>query len=293
MDVRKIQLMIVGAQKAGTSSLQNYLGQHPNICTHKKGEFVFFLDERQDNLGYDKVYTRYFGKCSDDNKIILAKSAGVMYVPDAVRRLHIHNPDAQLVVLLRNPIDRAYSAYWHYRRRGWEDLHTFEEALEAEPKRLREGGEKGRHLAYVDRGMYYKQIALLFDYFGRNNVRLFLFEDLKNDPMSVCNRIFRLFGLDYQDLHNIGHRYNRACIARSERIAQVLVSQSPFKKFIRGILPDDIAFYIKSKVRSLNEREFSLPPMDPKTRQRLVEYFRPHNMELSELLGRDLTHWNR
>ena len=129
-----IQLMIVGTQKSGTSSLLRYLAQHPDIHTHSQSEMTFFLQDHEYTRGYESAYAKYFAQCSENCKLI-AKNVMVMYSHDIMQRIYQHNPKIHLVVLLREPVARAYSAYWWARRRGWENITSFEEALAAEQHR--------------------------------------------------------------------------------------------------------------------------------------------------------------
>ena len=137
-----IQLMIVGAQKSGTSSLLRYLEQHPDMHTHPQPEMTFFLQDREYSRGYEWAFAKYFAGESDRddiaNKQLIAKNVMVMHSPEVMQRIYEHNPDIHLVVLLREPVARAYSAYWWARRRGWENIKTYEEALAAEEDRLNE-----------------------------------------------------------------------------------------------------------------------------------------------------------
>ncbi|NEQ25757.1 MAG: sulfotransferase domain-containing protein [Microcoleus sp. SIO2G3] len=285
--------MIVGVQKAGTSSVKRYLAEHPSICTHKQGELAFFVDDNQYKQGYEKAYSRYFANCTNDESILLAKNVGVMYLPEAVKRLHHHNPDMQLVVLLRNPVDRAYSAYWYLRRRGWEDAKTFEEAIAQEPSRLQAGGLKGHHCSYLNRGLYYKQLEVLLEHFKKEQVHVFLFEELKSDATSVCSKIVQLFNLDTDFSPEISRRYNTVATARSQMLAQLIAYNNPIKQVVKNLLPYEITLQIKNKLKSLNEKQFSPPKMNQSTRNELIDFFKSHNIQLSDLLGVDLSQWNQ
>jgi hypothetical protein len=285
--------MVVGAQKAGTSSLIRYLGEHPRVCTPTRPEMNFFTREAQYRRGYDNIFSLYFGSYQDKSSIVMAKQAGLMYLPEIVNRLKEHNPHMRLVAMLRNPVDRAYSAYWHYRRAGRESLRSFEGAIEAEPGRLRENFQKWHHCAYLDRGVYYKQIISLYDHFPKHQIHIFLFDDFKSSPVRVCRSIYGLFDIYADFTPNVGTYYNKSSVVRSEKIAQFLNSDNSLKRLFRSVFSNRRAFYIRENLRKLNEKEFNQTKMNPETRTRLVEYFRPHNEKISRLLNRDLSHWNK
>lgn len=293
--VQPIQLMIVGAQKSGTSSLAQYLAQHPNIFSHEQREFNYFVNEEQYAQGYEKIYPRYFPQYPIDSSILLAKSVGVLSRPKAIKRLWQHNSECQLIAILRNPVDRAYSAYWYIRRVGWEDITSFEEAIAAEPMRLQEDETslKRQQCNYLERGLYYKQLTVLFEYFGRERVQVFLLEDLKQDPVGLCQKIYNLMGIDSDFLPQVNKQGNKAALPRFKSLSKFFYFDSPFKKAVRNLLPARVSDRLRSQIISLNEQTFVPPPMNPETRTYLQEYFLPHNAQLEELLGRDLSHWQR
>lgn len=286
--------MIVGAQKAATSSWLQYLAQHPDLETHRQREMSYFTNEEEFTAGYENAWGRYFGDARPDSTLI-AKSAGLMYVPEAVSRLHAHNPQMLLVVSLRNPVNRAYSAYWYARRHGIETLSTFEEALTAEPQRLAEGFHKHRLVIYVRKGEYIRYIRELYRKFAPERVILVLVEDLHDDPGCAVQRIYQAIpGLESSFYPDVRRRHNESAQPRSRLLARLLWSPNSSvgtKRVIRRLLPAGSRDRLQSRLAQLNEREFQPPPMSPQTRAKLIEHYQPYNQELAELLQRDLSHW--
>lgn len=291
-----IQIMIVGAQKAGTTSLLRYLAQHPSVCVPVQTEMAYFAIDAEYDDGYERAFRKYFGHCRQDTAVLVAKNAALMYLPKAVERLHRHNAGMQVVVLLRNPVARAYSAYWFARRVGREDLRTFEEALAAESARLAGDPLKASFCAYVHNGEYVRHLQTLYRYFDQSQVQVYLTDDLKRDPAEVCRAILGSVGLNGHYALDVGRRHNSAGKARSQLVARSLVafqdSRHPVRRAVRRLIPDRIAYRLWSTIDRLNSREFMPPTMAPETRAKLVEHFRPFNAELGSLLGRDLNHWN-
>lgn len=295
--MRPVQLMIIGAQKAGTTSLLQYLAQHPYVCTHGQSEMAYFMIDSEYDMGYDRAFQRFFGNCQAEYTVLMAKHAMLMYSLKAVKRLYSHNPPMRLVVLLRDPIERAYSAYWYARRMGWENIETFREAIEAEPARLRrEGWLKWRNCAYLYNSTYIKHMVTLFENFEKEQVHVYLTEELRRDPAGICRSILTSFRLDSTVDLDLGHRHNTAKKARSEIVARflakLLTPQNPIKQFARSFVSDERAYQLREKLLRLNETEFTPPPINPSTRAHLEEYFEPHNAELVKLLELDLSHWN-
>ncbi len=285
---RHIQLMVGGAEKSGTSSLKEYLGQHPELVTHRQEEIMYFALESIHELGFENSRRRYFG---DAPGVLVGKSVAILYLPEAAARLREHNPDVAIVVVLRNPIDRAYSAYWQARRRGWEPLPTFEEALAAEPERIAADEKAVRRNAYVDRGRYDIHLTRLMKEFP-GNVDVCLTEDLSHDPLDVCQAQFARVGVDATFVPDIAERHTTVRSARSERLASMLARGDRLKRVVRQLVPERYLDRVRTKVDSLNTRTFDPPAMAPKTRAALVEEFRPHNQRLADMIGRDLGHWN-
>lgn len=124
-----VDFMIAGAEKSGTSSLLRYLGGHPRICVHRQSEMTFFVSDEEYVPAYESIFRRYYGNCEKPEPLFVARSVDVMYVPEAARRLWEYNPSFHVAIVLRDPVDRAYSAYWHSCRRGGEGLDVFEDAL--------------------------------------------------------------------------------------------------------------------------------------------------------------------
>ena len=282
--------MIVGAQKAGTSSLAYYLAQHPDICTHERLELSYFVNDVDFRLGYSANFQRYFAHCPS-SALLLGKSVTVMTGAEPIRRMHEHNPAMHVIAILRNPIDRAYSAYWWARRMGYETLETFEEAIDADPGRHHGNIVRIRSTSYISFGQYAKQVEMLHDTFDPERVSIHLVDDLHADALATCRRIFDFVGVDVGFVPDVSGRQNAMSLARSSKIARMLCSQSSLKRSIRRAFPRGLAERWKRRAERWNQVSFEPPPMHPETRARLARYYAPLNAELGELIGRDLSHW--
>jgi hypothetical protein len=288
-----IDAMIAGAQKAGTSSLRRYVGQHPQIGTHSQREFTYFVVDREFRSPYPDVLDDSFPASVRERDVLLAKSAGIMYVPDALDRLRRHNPGCKLIVSLRNPVDRAYSAYWYMRRKGRETARSFEEALEMHGRGDRETGWRGSQLAYLARGEYADQLERMSEAFGREHWKAVLLEDLRRDAVGVCRELFRHLGVDPAFEPRTERRHNPSKAPRAEFVSRLVVADNPLRRALGRLVPRSWKRTMRHLVEKVNERPFEPPPMKPETRERLVEHFRPHNERLERILGRDLSAWNR
>jgi hypothetical protein len=293
--MQPVQLMIIGAPKCGTTSLKFYLSQHPEICSHQQPEMMYFTDDSIYAQGYQRSFERYFGDgCR--GKRILAKNVGIMYLPYGLNRLRDHNADLQIIISLRHPVERAYSAYWYARRRGWENLQTFEEGIQADPSRFNNDVILARNCTYIDRSVYIKYLAYVYQEFNKDQVHIFLLDDIKFNPEKICESIYGFVGLPSTSISNYKRRINPAALPRYQSMTWLLSSRNPLpttlRRSVRRLIPDRLGDNLRKKALEANEIEFSPPKMRDETRFRLIEYFKPYNRELSSLLGRDLSSWN-
>jgi hypothetical protein len=294
--MRQFDLVISGAKKSGTSSLSYYVGQHPYIRGHKSREISYFVSDREYKREFSSVFQEYYPDGVDQEQLVLAKSVDVAYVEKAAQRLKEHSPDCKIVMVLRDPVDRAYSAYWHMRREGWETKETFEKALDAEEEHKEE--DIALHCSYRERGCYYSQIKRLRNLFGAKNVQVLLYRDLKKAPVATCQSVFKFGGVDPTFEPSTGVKLNTAKKARSEWISQQVVNwffrrEDRLRNILAGIIPTPLARRVRETIQNWNRTDFTRPPMNENTRQALAEHFEPHNQKLESLIGKSLDHWTR
>lgn len=193
--------VILGAQKSGTSSLHNYLTQHPGVIAPLRKEVHYFdLNYERGERWYRAHFARQGGL-----GLNLDSSPYYLFHPAVPVRMRALLPEARLIVLLRDPGRRAYSHYWHERDKGREDL-SFEAAIEAEPERLAGAeellarGEMNRsrehqHFSYLARGRYAEQLERWFEVYPRDRCLVLRFEDLVRDPLAILNQSLTFLGL--------------------------------------------------------------------------------------------------
>ncbi|UCG37660.1 MAG: sulfotransferase domain-containing protein [Candidatus Bathyarchaeota archaeon] len=252
--------IIIGAQRCGTTSLYNYLIQHPWIAPASNKEVHFFDYNFGKGLAWYRAHFpsflhKYYSRRVQGQDTITGESSPYyLFHPHVPNRILETAPQVKLIVILRNPVDRAYSHYHHERRLGFEAL-SFEEAIRREEERLE--GELERmirdekyhsfnhqHYSYLSRGIYVDQIRAWMNLFPKNQILILKSEDFHNDPRTVYNETVKFFGLPAWQLGN-------------------------FKEFNVG----------------------DYPKMPAAMRKHLSSYFNSHNKRLYEYLGRDFG-WN-
>lgn len=273
--------IIIGAMKSGTTSLARYLGSHPEVFMATQKEVHFF--DRHYDLGAEWYMTQ-FADVKDEVAVGEA-TPGYMSSDGVIEKMAKLVPDAKLIAVLRNPVDRAYSAYWHQRARGRETL-DFSDAIEAEPTRLASGDET--HLMYhdyLDRGRYLKQFLHLRESYQREALHVIISEDLRNTPVETFQTVCRAIGVDDTFVPpNLGVEFNHYVSFRSNKLRNLLWGSGPYRKITRRF---------RKILGRINTSQESYPPMDPSLRSELLKAFEADNAELARWLGRDLSIWNR
>lgn len=291
---RKIDFFIIGAPKCGTTSLFDYLRQHPEVFLPQAKENRFFVEDEYYEQGEQFLNSFYKGLRSE--RVVGGALTELMHCHYAAERLYKYNSQFKLIAMLRNPIDRAYSEYWFARRNGWERCKTFEEALEKEPARRNGNYVEKASLAYLAHGHYYEQLDRYLQIFGRSNLFVILTEDLNSRADEVVRSILMWLGVEPDcSTINLAKRSNEAGMPRSMWLQRTLMSyDARYKRFAKKITTPEMRYILNRLIERLlrkNLQPFTYPPMQPATRVRLVDYFAPHNRKLSQLIGRDLSHW--
>ena len=286
---KKPDFFMVGAAKSGTTSLFNYLSQHPSIFAPKVKEPHFFYNERCSGapvLG-EKDLGEYLGLFADapSGTEVGEASTSYLYAANAPREIRQLQDDAKIIVILRDPTERAYSQYWNQVRDGNEDL-SFEEALRAEAKRKRDDWWHG--FLYVETGRYVEQLTRYFDVFRRDNVQVHLFDDLHQNAEEVCREVLSFLGVDPTHEIETDKVYNRSGPVRSRLLARLLNVRG-IKESAKKVLPATWKQSIGEGLRNANRKP--VPTMNPKTERALRKAFEEDTLALERMLGRDLSGW--
>lgn len=193
----KVEFLVAGTQKGGTTALYEYLRRHPRIAAAQRKEAHYFDDDRlfQDNPLGDPA--AYHARLQPGAPYLLHGDFTpiYMYWRPCMQRVQRYNPHMRIVILLRDPAERAHS-HWNMEvRRGWETL-DFPSALRAEAGRLR-GTTAGQHrvFSYIDRGRYAAQLKRVYALFPANQVHVARSEDLLRSPQATLDGILRFLGL--------------------------------------------------------------------------------------------------
>ncbi len=195
-DRRKIDFLIVGTQKGGTTALDAYLRDHPEICMAVQKEAHFFDNEecfQHEKPDYHKYHSLF--KPNRSNKILGEATPIYMYWKPAPGRIWHYNPHMKIIVILRNPTDRAYS-HWYMEHGRGDDTLSFREAIETESQRLNEAKPfQHRIYSYIDRGFYSEQLQRIWTYFPKHQTLVLLNDDLRRNPKGTLDKVCNFLGI--------------------------------------------------------------------------------------------------
>lgn len=287
--------VVIGAPKSGTTSLYYYLTQHPDIYLPERKELHYFsYDQLRENAngpgdgeilsslcGSRDDYLRHFEGVSGEMAIGDISPSYLYYGAHAKIRDELGA--AKIIVLLRNPIEKAYSQFMHMVRDQREDL-LFYDALMAESSRREKGWSD--IWRYAESSLYAERLQAFIDFFGRDHVHIVVFDDFENSTDLSVRGILRFLEIDDTVFIDTSGRYNRTGASKSNLLAKFLNRSSPLKSFVKVVTPDRWRIALRLKIVDLNTAEKNA--IDGRSRAYLQNYFSADILALESMLGRKL-----
>jgi len=299
--------LIIGAPKCGTTSLYAYLKQHPQVFMTIPKEPTFFGNEGTDGLfngphDEDRAYhSRVITNFADykalydrvtNEKAIGEASIYYLYLPKAPEQIQKYVPKAAMFAVLRNPADRAYSAYMHVVRQARE-RRSFADSLREEPERIRKKWNPLWHFKAI--GFYYEQVKRYLDMYGRDRVHVYLYEDLQNQPLPLIKEVFEILGVDSSFIPDTSKRYKKSYVPKHPTIEKILHKTKVQVDFTKKYWPKRLRWRsqaVKDFIDCIAQPNRIAPPRIPQdVRASLLEEYRDDILRLGDLLHRDLSHW--
>ena len=287
---------IVGAPKAGTTAMYEYLRTHPDLYLPERKELRYFgsdLDIRDRQPLSEKQYLAYFAHASADARIGTAY-VWYLYSRLAADEIAQFSPDARIIAMLRNPVDMLPALHGEHLTNGNEDITDFTAALDAEPER-RAGRRIPPHahlpqgLWYTDVPRYTEQLERYFAVFGRDRVRVILFDDFVADTAATFRATLEFLGVRTEFGPASFEPVNASRRIRSERFRHFLARPPKLPRLIiRTFVPGRIRRAAYERAKRMNVEASARQPIPPVTADRLRTAFGPEIARLSTLLDRDL-----
>lgn len=295
--------LIIGAAKAGTSSMYEYLGQHPEIYTSLiKGPCYFAYEDDQrvvvngpgDQEIFDRfvvtnqqTYMQFFNGVTHEHAIGEA-SVLYMYEPLAAARIQQFNPEIKLIACLRDPVSRAFSSFLHLRRDAREPVANFCDALNLEDERVAARWEHQWH--YTRLGFYYEQLARYFERFARDQIRIYLYDDFRANPLHIIQDIYNFLDVDSTFVPDLSIRMNVSGQPRIRALHDLLTKPNVVASMLRSNLPPLFRRKLASQALQWNlARQPASMSKDVKCYLR--ELYREDILKLQTLIQQDLSIW--
>ena len=274
--------LIIGAHKAGTSSLAEYLREHPDIYVPDLKEARFFAFDSNNHRHIEKgrrvfpiqteeEYLRLFDRVREERAV---GEATPEYLNSrfAAQRIHHYVPQAKLIASLRNPVDRAYSSYLMNARDAGADVSRYCD-WNPEPEELA-------------RGYYYKKLATYLELFDRSRLKIVLFDDLSKDALAVTRSLYEFLDVDADYKPDLSV-HNKGGLPRN-RILHGVFTNRTLSLTMRRLVPKKA----RGAVKRIKERNMGkAPSLGPEKRKEILGYFKEDILKTQELIQIDLTHW--
>lgn len=289
---------IVGAAKSGTTSLWAYLKQHPEIAVpseHKYKEPSFFSAHYRFRPDIE-TYLGLFAE-ANEKKAIGEASTTYLSSPESAEFIHAIYPDAKIIMMLRNPVERAFSLYQWMIREGYEWLYPFEKALSAEEDRMKNeqfefhNPQYYYNYLYYYSGLYSEQILRYIERFPKEHIKFFLFDDLKQHAVQTVQELYKFLNVDANFVPQI--KVHNKAQTPLWATGQYFFRFGMSKKLKHYHISKPIRKWLTQRALALNLSlgRLSARKLHPATRRELLHRYQYDIRKTSQLIGRNLESW--
>ena len=302
---------VLGAAKCATTSLYMYLDNHPQIYMSPVKEPNFFACENQQldyqGLGYEKNiksqtitdYSSYLSLFQSvrQEKAIGEASWSSLYYPQASKRIKHYFPDAKFIVILRNPIERAFSHHQYLLQHHRENIKSFSQAIALENERIQQKYWADWH--YIKLGFYSNQLKKYFSIFEREQFKIIYFERFKSNRIATLKEIFDFLNVDniaIEDSKLVQKKHNQTMLPRISFVNS-FIERANYNGRLQYILKKTIPKQWHNTLKKQGDRIYNLnlykPVLSKAMRQHLKEIYLNEIQALENLLGSSLEHWKQ
>ena len=285
-------IYIIGTQKSGTTTLYDWLSQHPQIHGHPLAkDYPFFSNSQTFKEGLSQF--SLFSKKIPKDILVLGGEANAMYLTSSIQRMREIIPSAFLIAILREPVARAYSAYTYAVERLME-YRTFEVAINEELQGIAYDENDALQRDYLKHGHYAQQLREVFRYFPKEHVKIVFFENLKADPTTELKAIFEFLGITNDFIPNLNIRNETKGSHRSKWLTKLTYarpSSEKLRKLGKSLIPFSVRTSIRQKLAEFNRIEAPKPEFSDNVRSMLQEYYKKEITALESLLDTEINIW--
>jgi hypothetical protein len=295
-NLRWPNFFVVGAQRAGTTSLYTYLNGHPDIFMPEIKEPHYFARVEH---GHEVILRSLLSKVinTEEEYLELFKGAGsrpllgeaspfYLYDPEAPARIKEKSPDARIIALLRDPIERAHSSYLVARLEGRE-TKSFYESVREDYARAHKA--LGVSYLYIELGLYSEQVQRYLDTFGPDRVRFYLYDDLAADAGRIVRDACDFLGVDFRDgdFFDATKKHGGYKVPRN-RFVNFVMGDPRLRSLALTVTPRPILTFLRDNYLFIEPPK---PEVTSEAREFLQELFREDVRRLEAIINRDLSHW--
>lgn len=288
--------IIIGVQKAGTSSIYGYLKQHPQVYMSPIKETNFWTNIAKDSQSNETAsqkkrimtfeqYTQLFEGVQDEIAIGEASPNYLFHYQISADLIQKNLRDAKLIAILRDPSERAYSDYLMHIRDAKYSGKTLTEQLQTSPQ-----------TSYTLRkGLYYQPLKHYIDKFGSEQVKVYLYEDLCQAPTKFMQSMYGFLGVDPTFDPDMSHRAQQGKLPKNQAVNNILRTKNPIRtaaaNTLKIFLPFEVRQSLRNQLLEINSIDKKQIPLSPQERKLLVNYYRDDILKLQDLINRDLSNW--
>jgi hypothetical protein len=295
-----VDFVVVGAAKCGTTALDEYLRQHPDLTFPDVREPNYFAfagspPEYRDHQGRpapivaSSITDETSYRSSFDSRGLRGEtSPAYLYVPGTAERMARLAPGARIIAILREPAARAFSAYQHLVREGREPL-SFTAALDAEDERIAQGW--GLLWRYVDTGRYATQLRRFARHFPADRILVLRHEELRSDPLAVCRRVFEFLDVDATVEVDTSTRFNVSGVPQRRWLHRLSTPPPAVRRWVNRHAPSGLRDLLARGQAEVHSRNLERATAPPSALARIRRELGPEVDALEDLLGWDLSSW--
>lgn len=286
----KPNFFIVGTPKAGTTSLYHYLEEHPEVYMSPIKETNFFsydnikkqgLFYNEEHLSTLDEYLAQFNGVTNE-KAIGEASVSYMFYPDVPSKLKAFEPNAKIIIVLRNPIDRGFSHYLMDERLGFVNI-PYEDIV------LKKNNDRKNALyyqQYVELGLYYRQLQRYFSVFDKSQIKIFLYEELTKDINAVIHQLFNFLEVDDNFKPNSSLKHN-AFLSPENNFVKYLYKNKAIRSLVKKTIGTSAQDYLKNTLFTKEKK----PILELSLKQELIKVYKDDINSTAQLLNLNLKHW--
>ncbi|MFO7940055.1 MAG: sulfotransferase [Bacteroidales bacterium] len=268
----RVNTLLVGAARAGTTSLCHQLAQHPQVCFSMQKEPPYFSIDEHYRKGPEFLhdfFPHYKGE-----PVVATADTYLFIHHKAIARIANYNPKMRILIMLREPVARAYASFQYAKNNGYEPAsRDFITSMKLEQQEL----DKSNIQAYNNRAhlltsMYHKHMEQWLSYFPHGCVKIFTLEAMKKEPQAFFNELYDYLGISYQTIE-VAPQKNAAQATRSGHLQQLLLNREhPVRRSLKRLLPEHVKKRIWQsgtidKLKKLNAKPTNYPPITDEERE--------------------------